>query len=338
MEIRNLDFTFQNEGNHLTGLIQTNKLSHILGSTKKWREVISPNVFAKAISNAFENGRDVDFIADHDDSKILASTKNNSLELREDEQGLHVSAKIVDTSWAKDTLELVKSGIISGLSFGMTVNSQRWSKCDDGIDLRIIDDIDLFEVSAVRNPAYPLTNLESRGIDVEDVEIPNEEGGENMSNMEETLNKILDLLTKDKEVNPEVVDDVVEEVVENREDEIVDEKQPKEEKVDIAEIVKKAVVEAMKEVLPPKKEDKPVEPKEDEKEPEETTEKDSEKEEERENEENEIQKDLKHNTDKDDEVAKDKAITGTNDSQMDKEKEEKRSLDDDLKEFFKGLE
>lgn len=336
MEIRNLDFTFQNEGNHLTGLIQTNKLSHVLGSTKKWREVISPNVFAKAISNAFENGRDVDFIADHDDSKILASTKNNSLELREDEQGLHVSAEIVDTSWAKDTLELVKSGIISGLSFGMTVNSQRWSKCDDGIDLRIIEDIDLFEVSAVRNPAYPLTNLESRGIDVEDVEIPDGEGGENMTEMEKMLKQILELLTKEKQQDK--VEDVVEEIVENREDEIVDEKQqPKEEKVDIAKIVKEAVAEAIKEVLPPKKEDKPVEPKEDEKEPEETTEKDSKKEEERENEENEIQKDLKHNTDKDDEVAKDKAITGTNDSQMDKEKEEKRSMDD-LKEFFKGLE
>lgn len=118
LEIRKLNFNFeQEENNHLTGLIETGKMSHVLGREKRWREVIEPGVFARAIKNAFENQRDIDFISDHDDSKILASTKNNSFELREDESGLHISANVTPTSYGKDVLELVKSGIITGLSF-----------------------------------------------------------------------------------------------------------------------------------------------------------------------------------------------------------------------------
>lgn len=252
MEIRSLDFSFTNDGNILKGLIQTESFSHVLGNTKKWREVISKDVFSRAIQRAFDNGRDIDFISDHDDSKILASTKNNSLTLEEDDQGLHVMADIVETSWGKDILALVKSGIITGLSFGMQVNQQRWSKCEDGIDLRIIDDIDLFEVSAVRNPAYPLTNLESRGIEVDDIEFEHE-GEDDMEDLKALIENLsakveaLEEKLKDKKEEVAKDDEKIEDMKEERQDPVTDSKETETDKT--VKFDKETFVEVLKEAL-----------------------------------------------------------------------------------------
>lgn len=331
MEIRKLNFNLEkDENNHLTGVIQTGKMSHVLGKEKKWREVIGKGVFAKAIANAFANNRDIDFISDHDDSKILASTKNNSFELREDEDGLHISAEVTPTSYGKDVLELVKSGIITGLSFGMIVNSQRWSKCDDGIDLRYIDDIELFEVSAVRTPAYPLTNLENRGIDVvSDVELPGEkEEVENVEEIKSMLQKIIDMLSPQERVENMEDKEVKKEDEEKRElpAEQTDKNKDRE---DLKSFLKEALMDIMKDF---KKQEEVDDIKED----------IQEDIEDRKNEAGEIQKDIdakveedKPNTDK-----QEKVIEGTTEEPIkeDKKEKEERSLEKDLKDlkdFFK---
>lgn len=334
LEIRKLNFNFeQEENNHLTGLIETGKMSHVLGREKKWREVIEPGVFARAIKNAFENQRDIDFISDHDDSKILASTKNNSFELHEDEAGLHISANVTPTSYGKDVLELVKSGIITGLSFGMTVNSQRWSKCEDGVDLRYIDDIDLFEVSAVRTPAYPLTNLENRGIDIiEDIEIPKEENDEEdikeMDEIKEMLQKVIDMLSPQERV--EDIEDEKRACKDKEKRELNEENNKEKDKEDIKTFLKETLFDIMKDL---KKQDKVDDIKEDIQE---------EIVEDRKNEAGEIQKEVdekveedKPNTDK-----QEKVIEGTTEEPVkEKVSKEKRSLNkedlEDLKEFFK---
>lgn len=173
----------------LQGIIATDAPSHILGNKhqRQWREVIPNGVFSDALAKSRMIGRDIDFYVDHDKSKILASTSNNSLKLEEDEYGLYIDAKISPTTWGKDLFVLVKDGIIKGLSFGMKVLRDNWSRDTDGVPLRTILEIDLFEISALKVPAYPQTLLESRGLEVEEVEIPDnlEErsiGGNTMNN------------------------------------------------------------------------------------------------------------------------------------------------------------
>lgn len=141
-------------------------------SGKKFREVIEPGTFAKAL----EKAESVDLLYQHDKEKILSTTDNGSLDLYEDdESGLVMSAKITQTSWGKDAYQMIKDGIVRSMSFGMNVIHDTWLKGADGIPLRIIDEINLIEVSAVRNPAYAASAIEARGIDITEVEIPNME-------------------------------------------------------------------------------------------------------------------------------------------------------------------
>lgn len=179
IEVRSIDLSLREnqEDNVVEGIIATNEMSHLLGKNPnaQWREIIAPGVFSEALAKAKMEGRDIDFLADHDPSKILASTSNNSFELEEEiGEGLYIKANISPTTWGKDLFVLVKDGIVKGLSFGMRVIKDEWTRTSNNVPLRTIKEIDLFEVSALRTPAYPATLLESRGFEVSEVEVPND--------------------------------------------------------------------------------------------------------------------------------------------------------------------
>lgn len=166
-----------------------------------FRETIEQGVF----NNALGRANRVDFLAEHDTTKILATTENSSLELNEDSKGLFMSAKISPTTWGKDAYQLIVDGIIQGLSFGMIVLDQDWSTCNDGLPLRTIKAIELFEVSAVRHPAYKSSSVEARGIEqINDIEIPKEYRNKESESMadkkakEPKDNKKVDPKTEDK--------------------------------------------------------------------------------------------------------------------------------------------
>lgn len=152
-------------------------LSEVLGVVNKFREKIAKGAFAEAI----ENGqRDIDFLAEHDSKSILASTRNGSLELREDEQGLFMSATITPTSWGQDYYTLISSGLIKNMSFGFRAIKDSWSR-ENGMNIRTVEELELYEISAVKDPAYSQSTIAARGIDlIEEVEVPN---------MEQTANK-----------------------------------------------------------------------------------------------------------------------------------------------------
>jgi HK97 family phage major capsid protein/HK97 family phage prohead protease len=148
---------------------KTNQLSDVLGTTKRFVEKIAKGAFSRAIKTA----KDIDFLAEHDASKILASTRNNSLKLYEDEQGLWMEAEIVPTSWGKDYFELINSGVLQHMSFGFRTMSDSWRALANGLYERTIDELELFEVSAVKTPAYSQSTISARGIKVvEEVKIP----------------------------------------------------------------------------------------------------------------------------------------------------------------------
>lgn len=210
IEVRALDLNIndvdeESKEMKLQGYVATDASSHILGKEgkKKWREVIAPGTFRNAIAKAKRLKESIDLLADHDTKKILASTANGSLKLEEDEVGLYFEATVSPTSYGRDLYVLVKDGIIKGLSFGMKVLNEDWSLAADGMPLRTISEIELFEVSALKTPAYPTTLLEARGMEVADVEIPNDlefraligGNGLNTDNMEVTPKMLYDAIS-----------------------------------------------------------------------------------------------------------------------------------------------
>ena len=172
LEVRLINSSLNVEDDSLVveGLVnETEKWSHVLGVRKKFRERICRGAFAKAID---ANPR-IDFLCEHDANKLLATTENNSLQLWEDEQGLKMRAIICPTSYGKDIYELMKSNIVNHMSFGFRVLSDKWKKLSNGIHERTVEELELLEVSVVRNPAYPQSAIAARGMElVEDVDIP----------------------------------------------------------------------------------------------------------------------------------------------------------------------
>lgn len=205
LEIRTLPIDIQvSEGDKLNvqGYVNmTGSVSEILTNPadgKKFRETIVPKVF----SDAIEVANRVDFLYQHDKMLVLASTSNQSLSLVEDSKGLFMRATISETSWGKDTYQLIQDGIIQGMSFGMIVTDEGWTLCDDGLPLRIITAIQLFEISAVRNPAYRSSTIEARDIDqVTNIEIP-----DNIEKREDTMVENDTEKAKNKSVEKEVVE------------------------------------------------------------------------------------------------------------------------------------
>ena len=174
IELRTLQLdglSFDDDQMKVSGYVnKTGQPSAVLGSSPdgQFREIIQPGVFSQALLDADV----VDFYNEHDPHEVLATTSNGTLQLVEDNTGLYMQARILPTSFGKDTYELIKSGVITGMSFGMKVLDDEWSIGIDGVAQRTVKAIKLIEVSAVRHPAYPDSTLEARGIKLVSVKVP----------------------------------------------------------------------------------------------------------------------------------------------------------------------
>lgn len=124
---------------------------------EKFVEQISPKAFQRAL----EKNDDILCLLDHDLARVLASTKQGNLELFEDNIGLRAICEI-------DDAEIVQKAIdkkLRGWSFGFTAIKQREEPINSGIKRRIIDDLNLFEVSIIDDqkiPCYVGTSIETR--------------------------------------------------------------------------------------------------------------------------------------------------------------------------------
>jgi HK97 family phage prohead protease len=140
-----------------------NSLSEDLGG---FREIIEPGAFRAALRRQ----PDVRLLFNHNPDYVMARTASDTLELREDSQGLHVWARLAPLAWVSDLRTSMQRGDIDQMSFAFTLREERgddWVVAEDGTVIRTIraDGVDeLFDVSVVTYPAYIHTNAVMRGI------------------------------------------------------------------------------------------------------------------------------------------------------------------------------
>ncbi|WP_028390554.1 phage major capsid protein [Bacillus cihuensis] len=172
MELRSNKTTLASNGDLVVAgyVNKPGQLSEVLGAAKKFREKIAPGAFSKAIEN---RNREIDFLAEHNNKQILASTRNDSLTLREDGEGLFMEARISPTTWGQDYFTLISEGLIQNMSFGFRALKDTWEMVE-GVAVRTVHELELFEVSAVKDPAYSQSTIAARNIEVNDVEVPDE--------------------------------------------------------------------------------------------------------------------------------------------------------------------
>jgi hypothetical protein len=116
--------------------------------------------------------KDVPMKYNHMDSfLIIARTKNKSLTLSVDNNGLKVHAELLDTQSNQDIYKMVRSGLLDKMSFAFTVEEQSWNK-EGKIPKRTITKIGrLYDVSVVDTPAYDSTSIYARSLESMDVEL-----------------------------------------------------------------------------------------------------------------------------------------------------------------------
>lgn len=140
-------------------------------------EVISKGAFARSLANRNAAGQDIKALFNHEGNQIIGRTKNGSLTLREDDTGLYIEIIPPNTSLGRDVLAQVESGLIDKMSFGFSVTKDRWERSANKTPLRIIDEVELYEVSVVIEPAYLDTEVAVRSLaahdtlDMKDAEI-----------------------------------------------------------------------------------------------------------------------------------------------------------------------
>jgi uncharacterized protein len=107
-------------------------------------------------------GLDVRALVDHDTSKVIGRTKAGTLTLAKDARGLLVEVLPPDTTVGRDTVESVRRGDVTGMSFRFRVVRPGGERFETrgGIMTRIISDMVISEVSVTTFPAYTATDVE----------------------------------------------------------------------------------------------------------------------------------------------------------------------------------
>lgn len=127
-----------------------------------FEEVIDRHAFDEADMS------DVVLNYNHDDNYTVAGTRNGSLQLWVDDNGLSQRSEIIDTTQGKDIMKLVRNHLISKMSFRFQIDrdGEEWETLESGKERRTITKIaKVWDVSLVTFPAYSQTSVFARDED-----------------------------------------------------------------------------------------------------------------------------------------------------------------------------
>lgn len=122
-----------------------------------FKEKVESGAFKRTIKKA-----DVRMLFNHDPNVLMGRTKSKTLTLAEDERGLAIENTPPDTQLIRDmVLEPMRRGDLDQMSFAFRVMKDRWEgTLDDPV--RVLEEVELFDVSVVTYPAYPTTDASVR--------------------------------------------------------------------------------------------------------------------------------------------------------------------------------
>ena len=128
----------------------------VRGRIRTFIERVKAGVFRTAL----QRNDDVKVLLNHNHDRVLATTKDGSAKLEEDNIGLRAEVTITD----KEVVEKARNNQLVGWSFGFYSNSDELGE-ENGTETRTVTDLDLIEVSILDDtkiPAYYGTSIEAR--------------------------------------------------------------------------------------------------------------------------------------------------------------------------------
>ncbi len=125
-----------------------------IGGTE-YKEKIDRHAFDEA------NMSDVIFNYNHGSvGRVMARTKNGTLELTVREDGLYMRANLAGTEQGRQVFQEIKDGYLCRMSFQFTIKEESYDKDNNMYTIYKIKR--LFDVSVVDIPAYDDTSIEAR--------------------------------------------------------------------------------------------------------------------------------------------------------------------------------
>lgn len=119
----------------------------------EYREKIDPHAFDEA------NMSDVIFNFNHS-GRVMARTRNKTLQLSVDEQGLFIRARLDGTDEGRSLYNDISGGYIDRMSFRFTIGKESFDR--DNREWTVLRVKRLYDVSAVDIPAYDDTSIAAR--------------------------------------------------------------------------------------------------------------------------------------------------------------------------------
>ncbi len=145
-------------GHMITGYAAVfNSFSEDLGG---FREIIRPGAFKEALAG----GQDVRGLVNHDPSQLLGRTASGTMRLKEDRRGLRFEIDAPKTTAAKDVVESIRRGDMTGSSFSFQVRGDEgdnWRTEGEDRVIRELLSVDVMDVGPVTFPAYPASVAET---------------------------------------------------------------------------------------------------------------------------------------------------------------------------------
>jgi hypothetical protein len=130
------------------------------GARGQFVERIAPGAFARSLA-----ALDVRGLYNHRDDYVLGRKSAGTLRLAEDDKGLRYEIDAPDTSYARDLMESIRRGDVTGSSFSFATVADDWSDGPDGMPIRTLKDVHVFDVGPVTFPAYADTSAACRSLD-----------------------------------------------------------------------------------------------------------------------------------------------------------------------------
>jgi HK97 family phage prohead protease len=145
MELKavNAQYKASNEENTFEGY------ASVFGNKDSYGDVVMPGAFARTLQ---DQANRVKVIWQHDPSSPIGIP----IEMREDEIGLKVKAKIANTTLGRDAIELIKAGVVTELSIGYDTITKNY---DEQTNTRQLTEIRLWEFSPVTWAANDLAKI-----------------------------------------------------------------------------------------------------------------------------------------------------------------------------------
>lgn len=186
---KDFDVQYKDEG---TGSIE-GYASTWIRKADSWGDVVAKGAFTKTLKERWNGGKGIPFLWSHkmDDLKAFIGTAAAD----EDDKGLHFIATFDDTEEAQKVRQLYKDGRLRKFSFAYDVLKSGMVTLEDGSKANELQELDLFEISAVTVPA----NDDAYVVDVKS-------GRRNSKADEDKLKNVVTLLDEAKKALQELLD------------------------------------------------------------------------------------------------------------------------------------